>query len=145
MAVSALAFAADPFVGTWKLLVDRSTFDDELTPRPRNVTIKWQSVATNTFKVSHEGVDAGGKSFSGAYVAIYDGKEYPNSGGPWGWDKVVNKSIDSHTREDTFYKNGKIFGVERRVVSADGKTYTVTGRFYTPKGERKLFLVYERQ
>jgi hypothetical protein len=134
--------AADPFAATWKLNPAKSKFDPG--PAPRTLTVRWvqEGIAAH---VSFEGLDASGKPFSGKYTALYDGKEHPNPGGPWEWDKVINKQIDENTREDTFYKGGKLYGVEKRVVSPGGGAYTVTGTFYTTRGEQQSTHVFERQ
>jgi hypothetical protein len=56
-----------------------------------------------------------------SYDAKFDGKEYPINGDP-GHTMVTLKRIGDDTIEETDKRGGKIVGVYRMTVSADGKT-----------------------
>ena len=127
----------DPFLGTWALNLAKSKFDTGA--KPKKLICRWEK-AEGGVKVTTEGVDAQGKSFASNYTAIYDGKEYPPSG-PWNWDTVANRQIDSRNREDTFRKGGKVIGVIKRMVSADGKVMTETHSF----DDSHVVMVFDRQ
>lgn len=124
----------DPFLGTWKLDPARSKFSGETALKAMTVT--WQKDGTG-FRVSTEGLRADGRGIRESYVAYYDGKEYKNQG-PWNFDAVVNRQLDRHTREDSFTKDKRPFGVIRRQVSADGKEMRVTSTFGVERQELTL-------
>lgn len=127
----------DPFLGVWKLNVAKSKFENGNAPK--TMTVRWEKSGAGV-KVSAQGTDANGATINFSYVAIYDGKEYPPPG-KWNWDTVANKQVDARNREDIFRKDGRIIGTERRVVSDDSKTLTVTSNF----ADAKSVQVFERQ
>jgi hypothetical protein len=131
----------DPFLGTWKMDPAQSSFGNE--PRLKWLTVKWEREGGG-FRVQSEGEREDGMPFRDSYVAYYDGKEYRNKG-PWNFDTVVNRQIDPLTREDSFTKDGKRFGVIRREVSADHKRMKVTATFWGPRGEDRQVTVLLRQ
>ena len=68
------------------------------------------------------------------YTAAFDGKDYPITGSNVA-DTVALTRIDVRTSERTDKKGGKVIQVFRRVVSADGKTMTVTIKGTSATGE----------
>jgi hypothetical protein len=64
----------------------------------------------------------------------YDGKEYPVTGSPAA-DMISVKSVDDHTGESTFKKDGKVTATNERKLSADGKTLTITSKGTTADGK----------
>ncbi len=139
LACAALASAAaDPFLGTWVLNREKSSFGSE--PGYEKLTVRWEDAGGVALKISAEGVQAGGRPVRFSYKAHYDGKEYPPTG-PWNWDKVVNRRIDEFTREDTYFKDGRKIGTERRIVSRDGRTLRYEHQF----GREVSTLVFDRR
>jgi hypothetical protein len=125
------AQAADPFVGTWKLNVARSTF--KAGPAPRSGTATFSTVGPAVMAVV-DGVAANGDKTHWTYTASADGKDYPAVGNADA-DTVSLKKIDARTVEITYHKGGKVTLVNRRTVAADGKTMTVTTKGTNAKGE----------
>lgn len=124
-AASFAATASDRGMGTWKLNVEKSTFNPGPPPKALTTTfepdgsgVKWKS----------ERATADGKAQVATYTAKYDGKDYPITGSPTA-DAITLKRIDANTTERVNKKGGKAGTTERRVVAADGKSYvtTVTG------------------
>jgi hypothetical protein len=125
-AAAALA-ADDPFIGTWKANVAKSSFSPG--PPPTSVTVTIEPNGTNGIKVTVEAINAKGEKTNVQYSANYDGKEYPfeqTGAGAVSGQTVSLKRIDSHTVERTTYLAGKQLMTEQWVVSQDGKTRTVT-------------------
>ena len=90
--------------------------------------------ATNQgLKVSVDSDEAGGPTHWG-YTANFDGKDYPVAGNPDG-DVVVLKRITSTTTEAAFKKSGKRTTTTTRVISADGKTLTITKKGTNAQGQ----------
>lgn len=117
--------ASDPFLGAWALNVAQSKFTPG--PPPRSLTVTWEREGEG-FQITSQGTDGRGRPIAATYKAVYDGKPYPPAG-PWNWDAVTNRQINTHLREDTFTKNGNVIGTIRRAVSPDVKTMTVTAEF----------------
>src|SRR5688572_9605752 len=117
-----VAQTPDPGLGTWKLNVAKSKFTPGPAPKSSGVTF---SAAGQGVKAVIEGIGPDGSKTHWEYTANFDGKPYPVTGNPDG-DMVVAKRINANTIETSYTLKGKPTTVNRRVVSADGKTLTVT-------------------
>jgi hypothetical protein len=87
-------------------------------------TEKIESVSNNGLTVTYQGTDNGLKMSDpngNSYDAKFDGKEYPINGDP-GHTMVTLKRIGNDTIEETDKRGGKVVGLYRMTVSADGKT-----------------------
>ena len=137
-----LAFAGDNWVGTWKLNVAKSKYSPG--PAPKSLTLKFESTADG-IKLSSEGVDADGKPTQGGYTAKFDGKEVPFAGNP-NADTAMPKRIDDNSYQNTWKKAGKVTITTKGVVSADGKTLTISQSGTNAKGEAvNSTAVYDKQ
>jgi hypothetical protein len=96
-------------------------------------------------KVTVEGTDAKGKPARNEWTGRFDGKDYPVTGDPTS-DMRSYKRVNDRTLEFTARKNRKVMVTGRVVVSADGKSRTVTTSGTTPKGKKfKNTAVYDKQ
>lgn len=137
----AVGFASDVQMGTWKLNEAKSKF---APGSPKNHTVAYEAAGDNV-KVTVEGTDAAGKATHNEWTGKFDGKEYSVTGDPSS-DMRSLKQVDDHTLELTVKKGGKVTITGRIVVSADGKTRTVTTSGINAQGKRvKNTAVYERQ
>jgi len=118
---AALSFADDPQMGTWKLNETKSKFSAEAT---KNHTVVYEAVGENV-KITADGTDKDGKSTHNEWTGKFDGKDYPVTGDP-NSDMRSYKKVDGHTLAMTVKKDGKVTATGRVVVSADGKSRTVT-------------------
>jgi hypothetical protein len=74
-----------------------------------------------------------------------DGKDYPVTGDPNSDSRSYTK-VNDRTLATTAKKNGKVTVTGQIVVSADGKSRTVTVSGTTPKGKKfKNVAVYDKQ
>lgn len=138
---SVVAQSKDPRLGTWKLNVEKSKYSPG--PAPKSLAITFEEAGKGV-KLSTQQVNADDSTASTGYTANYDGKNYPLSGSPAA-DTTSLKRIDARTVLRTDKKNGKAVATLRSVLSKDGKTYTVTVKAKTPKGEPvNNTLVFER-
>ena len=114
----------NPFVGTWKLNLAKSTFDPGPPLKSRTVTIERVGAA---MKWTVEQVDANGNRRTVVETPRFDGNDYPRSGSPTpDADAIALKRIDAYTLEETLKKASKVVRVYRQVVSKDGKLRTST-------------------
>ena len=115
------AFAANPNLGTWKLNEAKSKIP---SMAPKNDTVVYQAVGDN-IKVTVDGSDGMGKATHNEWTGKFDGKDYPLIGDATSNTRAYKK-IDDRTTELTNKKDGKVTATGRIVLSADGKTRTVT-------------------
>ena len=126
-----LAQAADPLVGTWELNLAKSKFMSATPVRSSTRTFVQDG---DVIKYTNRGINADGKPYLVQFTGRYDGKDYPITGSLES-DTIVLKRIDRFTTETVQKKAGKEVVHNRRVVSADGKSYTQTSRSTNAKGE----------
>ena len=136
-------WATDPFVGTWKLNVARSTVTDP-SAMPKSETSKWAAIDKG-FKSILDGIDAEGKAYHMEVALILDGTNYPINGNP-NMDMRSAKKIDSNTILFVTKKAGKEVRKWRFTFSKDSKTMTMIGKGITPKGQAYSgSFVYDKQ
>jgi hypothetical protein len=140
LATGTLCFAANPQMGTWKLNEAKSKL---ASGGGKNNTVVYQSNLFQT-KVTIDGTDAKGKPTHNEWTGNFDGKDYPVTGDPMS-DIRSYKKIDDRTMEFTSKKGGKVTISGRIVVSADGKSRTVTATGTGMKGKKvKNVAVYDK-
>jgi hypothetical protein len=115
------AQAKDPFVGSWTLDPDRSTFNPGNPPMERHMTFELKD---GMLKHVTRTPNLFGGSAMIEYSAKFDGKDYEILGS--GLDSVSIKRVDANTIERTGKESGKMAETCTMKVSADGKTLTVT-------------------
>jgi hypothetical protein len=135
--------AADNWLGTWKLNVEKSKFSPGW-PGPKSQTLKFEA-SQGGIRFTSDGVSAEGAATHSAFVAKYDGKEVPYEGNP-NADTASPMKIDDNTYENFWRKGGKVTVTAKAVVSKDGKTLTISLTGKNAKGESvNTTNVYERQ
>ena len=141
VAVVAVCFAQDAFMGTWKLNEAKS----KIAPNaPKNNTVVYKAVGDNV-KITVDGIGNDGKPTHDEWTGKFDGKDYPVTGNP-NSDMRSYTKIDDHTLGFNVKKGGKVTISGRVVVSADGKSRTVTTSGTDPQGKKfKSTAVYDKQ
>ena len=115
--------ARDPAVGTWRLNLQKSKYYPGPAPQSE---IRTYEADGEFLKCTIRRVDAKGHAETIGYKANYD-NPYPVTGSP-DYDAIKMTRIDDHTAESVLSHAGRVFGVARRVLSADGLTMTITLR-----------------
>jgi hypothetical protein len=137
-----LAMAADSSVGTWKLNLAKSQFIT--APAPRSRVSRIEAWGTDGVKVVVDEVNAIGKASHSERQYKYDGKFAPIEGNPG--ETSNHTRIDPNTVEITSRLAGKTLVVTRDVVSADGKTRTVTRTGTDSQGQNvHTIAVFDKQ
>ena len=145
LAVSLLAgaacFAADPQMGTWKLNEAKSKITSGTT---KNTLVVYEA-AGDKVKVTVNGTDAKGKASHNQWTGKFDGRDYPVVGDPTSDARSYKKQND-RTSEFNVMNHGRLVGSGRVVVSADGKSRTVTTSGTDRDGKPfKNVAVYDKQ
>jgi hypothetical protein len=137
----AVCFASDAQMGTWKLNEAKSKIAAGM---PKNSTVVFEA-SGDSVKITIDGADTKGNPTHSEWTGKLDGKDYPVTGDP-NSDARSYKQIDDHTLTFTIKKAGKVTITGRVVVSADGKTRTVTTSGTDPEGKKfKSTTVYDKQ
>ena len=138
---AAVCLASDAQMGTWKLNEAKSTFPPGAT---KNQTVVYQAVGDD-IKVTIDGTSGSGTPLHIEWTGKFDGKFYSLTGDPNN-DERSYKPLNGHTLEGVSRKGGKVTSNTRIVVSADGKSRTVTSTGVNPKGEKvKTVAVYDKE
>jgi len=142
LAAAAFGFAADDAqMGTWKLNEAKS----KIAPGAvKNHTVMYEA-AGDDIKVTVDGETSDGKPSHNEWTGKFDGKDYAVSGDPAS-DMRSYKKVNAHTIELTLKKDGKVTSSGRIVVSADGKSRTVTTSGTNSEGKKyRSVAVYDKQ
>ncbi len=137
----AMCFASDVNMGTWKLNEAKSKIAPGMG---KNDTVVYEAAGDNV-KVTVDGTDSKGAPAHNEWTGAFDGKDYPVTGDP-GSDMRSYKRINAHTLELTDKKDGKPTITGRIMVSADGKSRTVTIKAMDSNGKMmRSTAVYDKQ
>jgi hypothetical protein len=138
---AAFCLAADGFLGTWKLNEAKS----KLAPgTAKNSTVVYSAMGDQTM-VTIDGTDAAGKATHTEWMGKLDGKDYPVTGDSTSDARSVKK-VDDHNLTFAVKKGGKVLFTGTIVLSADGKTRTVTTEGTDAAGKKiTAIAVYDKQ
>jgi hypothetical protein len=137
----AMSYASNPHMGTWKLNEAKSKF---APGSPKNSTVVYED-SGDSIKVTVDGVDGEGKPAHNEWTGKFDGKDYALTGDASA-DMRSYKMINEHTLELTNKKEGKTVTTGKIVVSADGKSRTITTTSTDAKGKKmKSMAVYDKE
>lgn len=140
---AAQAHKDNPQLGTWVMNIPKSTFSTgtgfkSATSRIESVNGGVRHTLTTVY--------ADGTARNYDYMTFYDGKDMPvNGNSPYG-NTTALTVVDSHTTKTVYKKDGKVTVTQTSVVSADGRTRTVTTLGTNPAGQPvHNVAVYDRQ
>src|SRR5262249_50636753 len=137
----ASCFADNAEMGTWKVNGGKSKCGPG---GKKNHTVVYEA-AGDSVKITGDGTDKDGNPTHNEWTGKFDGKDYPVTGDPTA-DTRSYKKVDAHTLELTVKKDGKVTVSGRLVVSADGKSRTVTTRGTDAEGKSfKNKAVFDKQ
>jgi hypothetical protein len=139
---SSVALAADNWLGTWKVDLAKSQYSPG--PAPKSYMLTFEETPDG-IKLTSDGVLADDSVIHTTYVSRFDGKDVPWEGNPDA-DTASAKKLDDNSYMNSWKRGGKTFMTAKAVVSADGKTLTVTVTGTNAKGEAvKNTVVYNKQ
>ena len=137
----AVSFAENPNMGTWKLNEAKSKIHPGTT---KNTMVVYAAEGDNV-KVTTDGTGGDGQPMHTEWTGKFDGKDYPLTGDPTA-DSRSYKEINDHTLTLDNKKDGKVTTSGRIVVSADGKTRTLTVSSKDSAGKKVTSTaVYDKQ
>ena len=113
---------SSPFIGTWKLNLEKSKYPPGAAPRSQTLT--YQQDGQN-IRLTGQTIDAQGNAITNVIMHIYDGQPHPVTGNPL-YDARSYTRVDANTLISASMKAGKLVVVGIIVVPQDGKTFTST-------------------
>ena len=136
-----VCLADNPHMGTWKLNEAKSKFGPGAT---KNSTVVYEA-SGDSVKVTVDGVDGDGNAIHSEWTGKFDGRFYAVTGDPAS-DMRSYRKINNHTLALTGKKGRKVNLTGRIIVSANGKTRTVTTTGTDAKGKRRTNrAVYDKE
>ena len=136
-----VCFAQSLHMGTWKLNEAKS----HLAPAAgKNHTVVYET-AGDQIKVTVDGTDSAGSATHNEWTGKFDGKDYALVGDPTADTRSYRKQ-GARTLLMTGKKGGKVTLTGRIVVTANGKSRTVTTSGTDAKGKRfRNIAVYDKE
>ena len=134
---------SNPFVGTWILNVDKSTFNPpELALKSDVVVIEAQE---NGLKFTIDRVDAAGNTSHIEAAPKFDGQSYPITGGPSANMSSLTR-LGENSFESVVFEDDVELSRTQVVISDDGKTSTSTSTLKDENGQEvTLIAIYDKQ
>ncbi len=128
------AQSANPRIGSWKLKQE---------PPASNI-MTYEPVAGGGMKVTVDSVSASGNKGHWTYTTMLDGKDAAITG--YSSDTAAVTVVDAATNEIVYKKDGKVTQTATNVISADGRTITVTFKRTNAQGQPVTSVaIYEKQ
>jgi hypothetical protein len=145
-AISILAvglFAAEnPFAGTWKVNGAKSKLTGSGIGASGGVRVESDG---KNYKASVDTTDEKGQPLKYDYAASLDGKPSKVTGSA-SVDELSLKRVNDHTINATGKKGGKLVYTDKRTVSPDGKTYTISRAGTSADGKKyHATIVFDKQ
>ena len=142
LSVPLMIWAADPFVGTWKLNLSESHYTTGTPPKEQTVTTS-ESGDNQDTTVTFTPTE--GSVISYHFMTPVKGGTGSVVQGA-GFDAVTAKRINENTRELHFAQGAKEVRTARVTVSKDGKSMRTTLKGTDPQGKPvDATLVYDKQ
>lgn len=137
--------SSDPWIGTWKVNLEKSTFSPG--PKPTvAATVNIEPSAGGGIKTTFDATDPQGQPTHTESVAGFDGKDVPVKGAQAPNSTTALKRIDDRTYEAMGKVDGKPAVTTRVAVSADGKMITATQTGTNAQGQSvKNVIVLDKQ
>jgi hypothetical protein len=122
--VTTRAQSPDPWIGTWKVDLAKSTYSPG--PKPTVAAMVKMAPATGGFTTTVDAGNPQGQPTHTETVGTFDNKDNPVKGAPAPNTTTAYKRIDGRTFEAMQKVDGKATMTTRVLISADGKTLTAT-------------------
>ena len=123
-AVALVAQSSDPWIGTWTVNLEKSTYRPG--PKPAFAATTTVTGSQDSIEIAIDNVNGQGRPTHEETTGRFDGKQYPVKGAPNANTTMGYRRIDSRTFESTVQVNGTTVATYTVRISADGQTWTAT-------------------
>ncbi len=136
-----ICVAQNAHMGTWKLNEAKSKIPAGAT---KNHTVVYEA-AGDSIKIIVDGTDSAGNAVHNEWTGKFDGKDYPLTGDPNAESRAYTR-VGARTLAMTIKKDGKVTVTGRIIVTANGKSRTVTTSGTDAQGKKfRTVAVYDKQ
>jgi len=136
-----ICLAENPNLGTWKLDEAKSKIP---AGAPKNLTVVYVA-AGDSVKCTIDGVDGKGNPTHTEWTGKFDGKDYPVTGDATQDTRSI-KQVKQNNYDINVKKGGNVIATGKIVLSADGKSRTLTTHGKDASGkEIEVVAYYEKQ
>ena len=143
-ALTAYAQASEPWLGTWKVNLAKSSYSPDPKPTVPGV-VKIEKMG-DSYMTTIDLTDANGQKVHMETMWKFDGKDNPTKGAPAPNSTAAYKRVDDRTFETAGKVDGKATITTKVTVSADGKTMTATQTGTNLQGQKvNNLIVAEKQ
>jgi hypothetical protein len=138
-ALPQIGFAqSNPWIGTWKLNLEKSTFSPGAPPKSQTSTVE---AVGQGIRITNDGVDAQGNPAKNVVQLFNDGQAHPigsteSSLATLAYDTLSDREVSNSTWWDIRTKAGKVVQVVVNEMAPDGKTWTLKIMGVTPNGQQ---------
>jgi hypothetical protein len=129
---------ANPRIGTWKLDLAKSTYQQGQAPSSETRT--YLATEDGGLQLTANAVLPSGTKQPSGYRAIFDGKDHPYTGTA---GDTIAITGDGWASDSTIKMAGKVTQTSHSVISKNGKTMTQTTK--TASGEPVSTRIYNKQ
>ena len=129
-----LLAADNPFLGTWKLNLAKSTYGPG--PAPKEETVKFEQDGDKIHRLA-TGTNGDGSAINQDSTIPWDGKDHLVTQPPDPPITAAVTRVNPRTLHVVVKQNGKITDTIHVVISKDGKTVTSTVEGVNDKGEKE--------
>ena len=141
LVTAGVCVAQNAHMGTWKLNEAKSKIPAAAN---KNHTVVYEA-AGDSIKVIVDGTDAAGNATHNEWTGKFDGTDYPVTGEPTS-DTRAYRRVGARTLAMTIKKDGKVTVTGRIIVTANGKSRTVTTSGTDAQGKKfRTVAVYDKQ
>jgi hypothetical protein len=137
-AATAVIFAANPHLGTWKLNESKSQFAPNST---KNHTVTYAEVEGGMIMLTVDGTDKDGKPIHWTWTGKFDGKPYKVEGSSV-VDSIATEPVNKRTNSTTGTKEGKVVFTGTIKVAKDGKSRVVKTTLSDANGSKHTDKAY---
>lgn len=141
LVTAGMCVAQTAHMGTWKLNEAKSNIPAGAN---KNHTVVYEA-AGDSIKIVVDGTDAAGNAVHNEWTGKFDGKDYPLTGDPTADSRAYTR-VGARTLAMTIKKDGKVTVTGRIIVTANGKSRTVTTSGTNAEGKKfRTVAVYDKQ
>ena len=135
-------WAADPWLGTWKLNVAKSKLDPG---SPLKSSVTTSEMVGDQMKTTMEPEMTTGEKLKMSWIGKLDGRDYPVQGAPFSRTLAL-RVLSPTVREEIYKSDGKFNFAARGVLAKDGKSVTWRLKGTDPEGKPVTgTFVFEKQ
>ena len=135
--------ADSPFVGTWKSNSVKSKLEGS-GHEGASATVRLEQVGAG-LKATLQIITAQGQSIDYSYQLTLDGEPVKVTGTSE-FDEIETRRVNDRTFNAIGKKDGKLVFTDRRALSRDGNTITITRKGTNPQGQAHMStFVFDRQ